>query len=75
MQEGPQTRALPGKGLEGDRNAVGAGTFSKNPGQRDVTLIEWEALELFERETGHRLEAIHSRRNLLTRSGISSWGA
>jgi len=60
-------RALAGKGLEGDRYAQGNGTFSKNAGQRDVTLIESEALELFARETDHRLEAASTRRNLLTR--------
>jgi MOSC domain-containing protein YiiM len=60
-------RALAGRGLEGDRYALGCGTFSTNPGQRDVSLIEVEALEAFARETGHSLDAARSRRNLLTR--------
>ncbi len=59
--------AIAGTGLEGDRYALGCGTFSKNGGQRDVTLIEAEELERFVRETGHPLDAALSRRNLLTR--------
>lgn len=62
-----RVRTLAGKGLEGDRYALGCGTFSKNGGQRDVTLIEGEEVERFVRETGHPLDAALSRRNLLTR--------
>ncbi|HEY2712527.1 MAG TPA: MOSC domain-containing protein [Chthoniobacterales bacterium] len=60
-------RAMAGKGLEGDRYAAGIGTFSNYPGKRDVTLIESEMLSTFEGETGKRLSAAESRRNLLTR--------
>ncbi len=60
-------RALAGRGLEGDRYAAGAGTFSDRPGQRDVTLIESEALEAYARESGKKLSAAESRRNLVTR--------
>ncbi len=59
-------RALAGRGLEGDRYAKAAGTFSVNPGKRDVTLIETEALQAYERESGKKLSALESRRNLLT---------
>jgi MOSC domain-containing protein YiiM len=59
--------ALRGRGLEGDHYAVGRGTFSANLGERDVTLIEAEALEQFAREYGRGLEAAESRRNLVTR--------
>ncbi len=59
-------RVMAGKGLEGDRYAAGIGTFSSYPGKRDVTLIESEMLLAFERETGKRLSAAESRRNLLT---------
>jgi MOSC domain-containing protein YiiM len=62
-----RVRALAGRGLEGDRYALGCGTFSTSPGQRDVSLIEAEALEEFAREYGHPLDAAQSRRNLLTR--------
>ncbi len=60
-------RALAGRGLEGDRYALGCGTFSTKPAQRDVSLIEAEELERFAIEHGHPLDAAQSRRNLLTR--------
>lgn len=59
-------QALTGLGLEGDRYAAKQGTFSERPGQRDVTLIEAEVLESYERESGKKLSAAESRRNLLT---------
>ncbi len=62
-----RVRALAGRGLEGDRYANGVGTFSDHPGQRDVTLIEAEALEAYERESGQSLSPAESRRNLITR--------
>ena len=58
--------ALAGRGLEGDRYAAGSGTFSDRPGKRDVTLIETEALQAYERESGKKLSAAETRRNLLT---------
>jgi MOSC domain-containing protein YiiM len=60
-------RAFAGRGLEGDRYALGGGTFSANSGQRDVTLIEAEELDRFVREYGHPFDAAQSRRNLVTR--------
>ena len=61
-----RVRALPGRGLHGDRYAAGIGTFSTHKGQRDVSLIESEAIEAFERESGISLSAAESRRNILT---------
>ena len=62
-------RALVGKGLEGDRYATGVGTYSAQPGTgREVTLIETEALETLERESGVALDPAESRRNIVTRS-------
>lgn len=61
--------ALAGRGLDGDRYAVGCGTFSNRPERRDVTLIEAEEIERFSRESGHPFDAAMSRRNLLT-SGL-----
>lgn len=61
-----KVQALAGRGLEGDRYAVMQGTFSDRPGQRDVTLIESEVLESYEQESGKKLSAAESRRNLLT---------
>ena len=69
-EEPPQSlkrvRALAGRGLEGDRYAAMKGTFSDRPGNRDVTLIETEVLAAYERESGKKLSAMESRRNLLT---------
>ncbi|MEO7724784.1 MAG: MOSC domain-containing protein [Chthoniobacterales bacterium] len=61
-----RVRALPGQGLDGDRYAADGGTFSGNSGKRDVTLIEAEALHAYESESGKKLSAAESRRNLLT---------
>jgi MOSC domain-containing protein YiiM len=61
-----RVRVLAGRGLEGDRYAAMTGTFSDRPGRRDVTLIESEALEAYERESGNKLSPAEARRNLLT---------
>jgi len=60
--------ALAGHGLVGDRYCRQEGTFSK-PGSpdREVTLIETEALEALANEAEIRLESHQTRRNLLTR--------
>lgn len=62
----PKARALVGVGLEGDRYALGCGTFSGRPGGRDVTLIESEALAEFARDYQQRLDPAVTRRNLIT---------
>jgi MOSC domain-containing protein YiiM len=63
-----EVRAVPGKGLEGDRYFVGTGTFSPHPHKPDfeITLIEKEKIEAFARETGLPFTAFHARRNLVT---------
>ena len=67
----PEVRAVPGKGLEGDRYFRGEGSFSKNPGGgRQVTLVASEMLELLQREHGITLSASETRRNLVTK-GVS----
>src|SRR5262249_25182361 len=61
-------RAVAGQGIEGDRYAAGTGTFSEKPGTgRQVTLIEAEAIEAYEAETGEALTAAEVRRNIVTR--------
>jgi MOSC domain-containing protein YiiM len=61
-------QAVAGHGLEGDRYFVKEGTFSGKPGpDREVTLIEAEALEALGRESAIQLEPGRARRNLLTR--------
>jgi len=68
MREVQSVRAVPGKGLEGDRYFSGAGSFSQNSGTgREVTLIEAEALEALERELKLVVGRGESRRNLVTR--------
>ncbi len=63
-----KVRAEPGRGLEGDRYAEHAGTYSDTPGSgREVTLVASEALGQAERELGVRLAPGESRRNITTR--------
>ena len=63
-----QIEAVAGKGLAGDRYFLQDGSFSK-PGEadREVTLIESEALEALASEDGIALEPARARRNLVTR--------
>src|SRR3989304_6174915 len=66
-----EARAVPGKGLEGDRYFRGAGTYSVEPGpDRELTLIESEVLQALRSERGIDLAPENCRRNLVT-SGIS----
>ena len=61
-------RAVPGKGLEGDRYFEGIGTFSLHPPKPDyeLTLIENEKIEAFARESGLPFTSHHARRNIIT---------
>ncbi len=68
MQAVEAARAVPGRGLEGDRYFEARGSFSRWPGpHRDVTLIAEEALAEMARETDATLAAEASRRNVLVR--------
>ena len=68
MVQVDSVRAVAGKGLEGDRYANGAGTYSGQPGTgRQVTLIEAEAIESLAREYDVELDPAESRRNIVTR--------
>ena len=61
--------AIAGAGLAGDRYTLGLGFYSARPlpgGARELTLIETEALDEIEEETGIRLGPIESRRNIVT---------
>jgi MOSC domain-containing protein YiiM len=63
-----EIKAVVGKGLEGDRYHKLAGTFSRKEGpQREVTLIEMEALEAMAQDYDIRFELGDSRRNIVTR--------
>jgi len=63
-----EVRAVPGKGLEGDRYFRGIGTYSREPGlANQVTLVEIETIEALRRDYGIELEAKDSRRNIAIR--------
>lgn len=57
------TRAIPGRGLEGDRHTLGTGTFPSGPPGSALTLIAAEVCESFEPP----LRPDEHRRNLVTR--------
>jgi len=62
-----EAHAVPGAGLEGDRYALGQGTFSKPLPDRELTLIEAEAIEAMQRDYDVELAPGEARRNLVTR--------
>ena len=63
-----EVRAVPGKGLEGDRYFNGTGTFSPPEPKPDfeVTLIEAENVAAFAAASGLPFTTLHARRNLVT---------
>ncbi len=67
IQRVQQVKAVPGKGLEGDRYFK---KFQTQPDSyrpdREITLIEAEAVEALARDIKIELEAINSRRNVVT---------
>jgi MOSC domain-containing protein YiiM len=79
MQSITEVRAVPGRGLDGDRYFAGMGYYSNkpSPGGREVTLIEVETLEAISRDAlnrsgeqvGIKLSAADTRRNIAT-SGV-----
>lgn len=67
LQSVEQAGAIPGRGLEGDRYFLGTGLYSDHPGpDREITLIEIEALQALKQEEGINLAPAETRRNLLT---------
>ncbi|MFT5144975.1 MAG: MOSC domain-containing protein YiiM [Rhodothermales bacterium] len=70
METRKEARAVPGRGLDGDRYYFGAGSLSRWSGHmREVTLIADEALTEMEADAGIGLSAAESRRNILV-SGV-----
>lgn len=71
-----EVRAVPGRGLEGDRYFEGTGFYSQRPshGGREVTLIELEAVEALDNgilsakgdTLGIKLSPADTRRNIVT---------
>jgi MOSC domain-containing protein YiiM len=73
MQSLDSVRAISGKGLDGDRYFDAQGSFFKNEHarpDREITLIEQEALEALERDYSVELGPQESRRNIVT-TGVS----
>jgi len=63
-----EVEAVAGRGIRGDRYFQQQGTFTKpDSPDREVTLIEIEALEAMARETEITLRPGQARRNLVTR--------
>jgi MOSC domain-containing protein YiiM len=68
LQPIDKAEAVAGRGLVGDRYYLKEGTYSAKDGpDREVTLIEAEALEGLAREYEISLQPFQARRNLLTR--------
>ncbi len=67
MRSVSEARAVPGRGLEGDRYFDQKGTFSKPQPDRELTLIEAEAIEAMRHELNVDYGLSDSRRNLVTR--------
>ncbi|MBI3106883.1 MAG: MOSC domain-containing protein [Candidatus Rokubacteria bacterium] len=61
-----EARAVPGRGLEGDRYFLGTGFYSNRPGVggREITLIETETLDALAKTLNIKLPAVESRRNI-----------
>lgn len=76
MEVVTEVRAVPGRGLEGDRYFKGTGYYSDRPshGGREVTLIEVESVEALDGgvqsaqgdQLGIKLAAQDTRRNIAT---------
>lgn len=70
MRQVEQARAIAGRGLDGDRYARKAGTFTPKDGAvggYDLTLIEAEVIDQLALPDGVRLGHVDARRNLITR--------
>ena len=62
-----EVRAVPGRGLEGDRYFEGTGTYYKRADPaREVTFIEKESLDAIAREANIEMDVVDSRRNVVT---------
>ena len=72
MRPRAEARAVPGKGLEGDRYFLGRGSFSPELQKPDfeITFIEQEKIEAFARESNLPFTSRHTRRNIVT-EGVS----
>jgi MOSC domain-containing protein YiiM len=67
MQRVESVAAVTGKGLQGDRKFRDGSGGKKDEPDREVTLIEAEAVEAVNRDYPLRIEPFETRRNILTR--------
>ena len=67
MESVAEVRAIPGKGLEGDRYFFRQGTFYKPQPDRELTLVEAEAIEAFRDDCKIDFDLSATRRNVVTR--------
>ena len=70
MRNVESIEAVAGAGLRGDRKFRDASHPKKNTPERELTLIESEAIDGVNRDYPLRIEPIETRRNLLT-SGVA----
>lgn len=67
MRRVSEADAMPGRGLVGDRYFLATGFYSDKPGaDRELTLIELEALEALRAEHRIELKPDETRRNVVT---------
>jgi MOSC domain-containing protein YiiM len=68
MQSVAEVHAMPGRGLEGDRYFLEPGALRKdNKTDRQITLIEIEAVDALRKEEGIAVSPADIRRNLVMR--------
>jgi len=72
MRPRSEVRAVPGRGLEGDRYFAGIGTFTPKSPKPDfeITFIEQEKIAAFAEESHLPFTSMHARRNIVTQ-GVS----
>ena len=67
MRRRPSARLVPGVGLEGDRYALGGGTWAQYPDlEKQLTLIDREDVAAIAAEVGAAFTTADARRNLVT---------
>ncbi|WP_369137238.1 MOSC domain-containing protein [Modestobacter versicolor] len=67
MERVPTARLLAGRGLEGDRYALGGGTWAQYPDlEKQLTLVDREDVAAVAAEVGVPLRTGDTRRNLVT---------
>ncbi|MGY1723295.1 MOSC domain-containing protein [Blastococcus sp. SYSU DS0533] len=63
----PSARLLPGVGLEGDRYALGGGTWARYPNlEKQLTLVDRDDVTAVAAEVGGEFSTADTRRNLVT---------